>query len=392
MFSVPASSNSIYGYNYHQVKTNNNLNDDVNQILILNAKVNHNMPSAITGSVTPTIYSNNSYKMIPAPLSLSSSIWSVSPPSPDDNSIKSWADSIPTSPAYSTGSSNSNLLIPSKNNGHGNGNGYNHTNGHHSNQIVSRNRHYNNNNNNNQNNNSWKLPIEIPLCVLDPSDFIIPPSSRFFVIKSYNESDVQSSFIHSVWSSTDLGNKRLNKAFKELHESSYYKFLKSHPELNINLPKILLFFSVNSSGHFCGIAEMTSLVTSNNDLNINNQQQLQSHSPLQNQNSYSNQFINNNLFSSSSQNGYNNSNNNNNTKNLNNIWTDKRWKGLFSINWIFIKDIPNSSLRKLKVINNENKPITNSRDTQEVLFDVGNKVVGIFKGYPGKTSFLQGMI
>lgn len=42
--------------------------------------------------------------------------------------------------------------------------------------------------------------------------FTVPPNSKFFVIKSYNILDVTSSFTHNIWTSTDLGNKRLNKA------------------------------------------------------------------------------------------------------------------------------------------------------------------------------------
>lgn len=76
-----------------------------------------------------------------------------------------------------------------------------------------------------------------------------PPNARFFVIKvrralrsmqgvyvdtgaqSYTEEDVHKSIKYSIWTSTALGNKRLDKAFRE----------------NAELGKIFLFFSVNSS-------------------------------------------------------------------------------------------------------------------------------------------------
>ena len=32
--------------------------------------------------------------------------------------------------------------------------------------------------------------------------------------------------------------------------------------------------------------------------------------------------------------------------------------------WIYVKDVPNSQLRHIRLENNENKPVTNSRDTQ----------------------------
>lgn len=60
------------------------------------------------------------------------------------------------------------------------------------------------------------------------------------MIKSYTEDDVHKSLKYEIWSSTDPGNKRLDKAFKE----------------NAGRGPIYLFFSVNASGHFCGMAEM----------------------------------------------------------------------------------------------------------------------------------------
>jgi hypothetical protein len=64
--------------------------------------------------------------------------------------------------------------------------------------------------------------------------------ARYFVIKSYTEEDVHKSIKYEIWSSTDPGNKRLDKAFKE----------------TAGRGPIYLFFSVNASGHFCGMAEM----------------------------------------------------------------------------------------------------------------------------------------
>jgi len=47
-------------------------------------------------------------------------------------------------------------------------------------------------------------------------------------------------------------------------------------------------------------------------------------------------------------------------------WQQDRWTGCFSVKWRIIKDIPNNVLRHITLENNENKPVTNSRDTQEV--------------------------
>ena len=67
--------------------------------------------------------------------------------------------------------------------------------------------------------------------------------ARFFVIKSYSEQDICQSIKHEIWTSTESGNKRLDNAYRDQKDRPVY-----------------LFFSVNASGHFCGIAEMVSEV------------------------------------------------------------------------------------------------------------------------------------
>lgn len=47
-------------------------------------------------------------------------------------------------------------------------------------------------------------------------------------------------------------------------------------------------------------------------------------------------------------------------------WQQDKWTGCFPVQWHVIKDIPNSLLKHITLENNENKPVTNSRDTQEV--------------------------
>ena len=88
-------------------------------------------------------------------------------------------------------------------------------------------------------------PIDVPALIsskgYNPANFDTKPGfARFFVIKSYTEDDVHKSLKYEIWSSTDPGNKRLDKAFKE----------------TAGRGPIYLFFSVNASGHFCGMAEM----------------------------------------------------------------------------------------------------------------------------------------
>ena len=47
-------------------------------------------------------------------------------------------------------------------------------------------------------------------------------------------------------------------------------------------------------------------------------------------------------------------------------WQQDKWNGCFPVKWHIVKDVPNSLLKHIILENNENKPVTNSRDTQEV--------------------------
>lgn len=50
------------------------------------------------------------------------------------------------------------------------------------------------------------------------------------------------------------------------------------------------------------------------------------------------------------------------------FWQQDKWSGSFPLKWHLVKDVPNSTFRHIILENNENKPVTNSRDTQEVIF------------------------
>lgn len=141
--------------------------------------------------------------------------------------------------------------------------------------------------------------------------FNVHPDSKFFVIKSFSEGDVDASKIHSVWTSTNLGNERLNNAYLDTPEGD-----------------IFLFFLVNGSSKFCGVAKMTGCVD----------------------------------FSKKA-----------------NIWVEaSRWKGIFPLEWLMVKNVPNEVFRYLRVPANGNKCVTHSRDTQQVPFDVGVTMLKIF--------------
>ncbi|XP_015574750.1 YTH domain-containing protein ECT4 isoform X1 [Ricinus communis] len=159
-----------------------------------------------------------------------------------------------------------------------------------------------------------------------PVDYV---DAKFFVIKSYSEDDVHKSIKYNVWSSTPHGNKKLQSAYEDAQKIAAGK-LRACP--------IFLFFSVNASGQFCGVAEMIGSVDFLNDMDF---------------------------------------------------WQQDKWSGSFPVKWHIIKDVSNSSFRHIILENNENKPVTNSRDTQEILYKQGLEMLKIFKNHVSKTSLLD---
>lgn len=156
----------------------------------------------------------------------------------------------------------------------------------------------------------------------NPVNFPMPASARFFIIKSYSEDDVHKSIKFNVWTSTKHGNDRLNRAFLESSTKG----------------PIYLLFSVNGSGHFCGVAQMISEVDFNK---------------------------------------------------CSGVWEEDKWKSEFNVKWIFVKDVPNREFRHIRVESNENKPVTNSRDAQEVPFEHGRQVLKIISNFSSQTSLFN---
>jgi hypothetical protein len=73
-----------------------------------------------------------------------------------------------------------------------------------------------------------------------------------------------------------------------------------------------------------------------------------------------------------------------------NMWTQaKKWQGIFKIEWLFVKDILNKQFKSITNKLNENKPVTNSRDTQEVLFKEGLRMLEIFRDLKEETSIFN---
>ncbi|PON32259.1 YTH domain containing protein [Parasponia andersonii] len=149
--------------------------------------------------------------------------------------------------------------------------------------------------------------------------------AKFFIIKSYSEDDVHKSIKYNVWASTPNGNKKLHAAYQEAQEKSG------------GCP-VFLFFSVNTSGQFVGLAEMVGPVDFNKNVEY---------------------------------------------------WQQDKWNGCFPVKWHIVKDVPNSLLKHITLDNNENKPVTNSRDTQEVKLEPGLRLIKIFKEHSSKTCILD---
>ena len=157
----------------------------------------------------------------------------------------------------------------------------------------------------------------------NPKEFSLSiTNARYFVIKSYAEDDIHRSIKYSIWTSTEHGNKRLDSAYREQKGKG----------------NIYLFYSVNGSGHFCGVAQMISEV----NLHV-----------------------------------------------ITGVWSQDKWKGRFSVKWLYVKDVPNNALRHIRLENNENKPVTNSRDTQEIPADKAKLVMKIVHDWRATSSIFD---
>lgn len=71
------------------------------------------------------------------------------------------------------------------------------------------------------------------------------------------------------------------------------------------------------------------------------------------------------------------------------VWSQDKWKGSFRVKWLYVKDVPNTQLRHIRLENNENKPVTNSRDTQEVPNGHGIQMMKIIHSFKHTTSIFD---
>jgi hypothetical protein len=73
-----------------------------------------------------------------------------------------------------------------------------------------------------------------------------------------------------------------------------------------------------------------------------------------------------------------------------NYWSQNdKWKGFFVVDWICIKDVPNKMFRNIINNLNENKPVTSSRDTQEICTEAGLKMLKIFRDYQQESTIFD---
>ncbi|OEL13042.1 YTH domain-containing family protein 1 [Dichanthelium oligosanthes] len=128
-----------------------------------------------------------------------------------------------------------------------------------------------------------------------------------------------------LYNRTASGNRKLDSAYRAAKEKEEHC-------------PIFLFFSVNGSGQFCGVAEMIGPVDFDRSVDY---------------------------------------------------WQQDKWSGQFPVKWHIIKDVPNNLLRHIILENNDNKPVTNSRDTQEVKLEQGLQMLTIFKNHEAETTILE---
>ena len=154
----------------------------------------------------------------------------------------------------------------------------------------------------------------------------INPNCKFFVIKSFSEEDVHKSIKYNVWSSSKDGNLTLSNAFRITEE---------------NKGNVYLFFSCNGSGRYAGVARMKT--------------------PCDETKTFG-------------------------------LWTqDGKWPGLFDVEWLFIKDVPFKEFKNIIITmkDGEVKPISNSRDTQEIPYEQAKIMIQKIAEYQNTNTILE---
>lgn len=154
----------------------------------------------------------------------------------------------------------------------------------------------------------------------------ISDKSRFFVIKSFSEEDVHKGIKYKVWCSTKHGNSQLNNAYYSTKD---------------NGAEVYLFYSCNGSGRYVGVSRLASGLDETNSFKY---------------------------------------------------WTqDQKWAGLFDIEWVFLKDVPFKAFKgiDIKMKDGQIKPVTYSRDSQEIPFTEGKKMLETIEHFTNSNTILE---
>uniref|UniRef100_K3WL53 YTH domain-containing protein n=1 Tax=Globisporangium ultimum (strain ATCC 200006 / CBS 805.95 / DAOM BR144) TaxID=431595 RepID=K3WL53_GLOUD len=69
------------------------------------------------------------------------------------------------------------------------------------------------------------------------------------------------------------------------------------------------------------------------------------------------------------------------------LWEKPKYEGVFHVEWLLVKDVPNHALTGIKMSNTPSKKsITSCRDCEEVLYDEASEFISIFTKFPHRTS------
>ncbi|KAF7068120.1 hypothetical protein CFC21_073901 [Triticum aestivum] len=185
----------------------------------------------------------------------------------------------------------------------------------------------------------------------------VPAAATAVKAQDVSATDGSNAVVQDQYNGSDLADTYENAKFfiiksyseDDVHKSIKYNVWASTPNGNRKLDSayleaksgnspVFLLFSVNTSGQFVGLAEMVGQVDFDKTVEH---------------------------------------------------WQQDKWTGCFPVKWHIVKDIPNNLLKHIILEYNENKPVTNSRDTQEVKLEQGLQVLKIFKDHVSKTSILD---
>ena len=220
-----------------------------------------------------------------------------------------------------------------------------------------------------------------------------PAGARYFVIKAVSEDDVHRAVKRGKWMTFPSSQARIDAAYQQASRDK----------------DVYLFFSVNGSSQFCGVARVLSAgeddIIDEDEINLPlvvhggvSESKHASLATLQHAadaadsirrpsrgleaNSLATSLSNAQMTMTMSERMA--------TTITPNGDTDCRVYAQSSrIEWLIVKDVPNTMLKHIIVPNNDFKSVTISRDMQEILPKQGNEMLRIMHEYTGSTSILD---